>query len=646
MFNLFVVPFLFFLNIYSNTPFITKREKSDLEITQLINALDSTYTLHGRKALEKLLEPTYDISVIKERQSILQLLLEDSALCDQLESWLLQTKTYESKITAYLEKKQDTISLQAEPLYFQQLLEGNFFKKIATFCNKYPLILEGSILKQLWNSFYPIILQLGAAGISFKYNQWLFEQTNHFEWWEGFKLGLEKPIKDHSWTPYLTQEKVESHDTGLASHLLYTKAFLNGSLRDRYEVAKSGFDSRTYFYKDWSFAIGHSPLSRPIAFLMALSVTAFSDIVQGLSIISAWKSFANQYSTIQILKKQLYYLKQYLNQIHNLSPIIHKSNNPALLTNLLIPLSSFNKERLKELEAYLSKRTFNSPDGHLYRRGLVLWMHKKINEFGSVTDHYARQVGIIDAYMSIVRSIKKLQANELPVCFVSFSKQSNICHIKNGWILTTPDKCIQNNITLGNQYPRSIILSGPHGCGKSTILKLLGHVGVLSHSIGIGFASEIIISKLEGIRTSFSTDSVSEKGLSTFMAAQQAIQQIQEFMEHITPEKTGMILLSEPYKGTVEAEAAYRINQFCTEYFLKYPTIIMGLESHVFAPIELAKKFPESFANKQMTIKLLENGIFERTFLMSDGAADWWFENNQLRSQYVDWINDLVKKKS
>ncbi len=646
MFNVFVVLLLFFLNLDSHTPFITNREKSDLEITQLINALDSTYTLHGRKALEKLLEPTYDIAIIKERQSILQLLLENTALCDQLESWLLKTKTYESEITAYLEKKQDTISLQAEPLYFQQLLEGNFFKKVATFCNKYPLILEGSILKQLWNSFYPIILQLGAAGIAFKYNQWLFEQTNHFEWWEGFKLGLEKPIKDHSWTPYLTQEKVESHDTGLTSHLLYTKAFLNGSLRDRYEVAKSGFNSRTYFYKDWSFAIGHNPLSQPIAFLMALSVTAFSDIVQGFSILSAWRSFASQYSIIQVLKKQLYYLKKYLDHIHDLPIIINHSNNPALLKSVLIPLSPFNSDQLKELEAYLSKRTFNSPDGHFYRRGLVLWMHKKVSEFGSLTDHYVRQVGIIDAYMSIARLIKNLQANNFPVCFASFEKTPNICHIENGWILTTPDKCIQNTIELGLTSPRAIILSGPHGCGKSTILKLLGHVGVLSHSIGISFSSKTTISELQGIRTSFSTDSVSEKGLSTFMAAQQAIQQIQEFMKHITHNQTGMILLSEPYKGTVEAEAAYRINQFCTEYFLKHPTIIMGLESHVFAPIELAKKFPQSFANKQMTIKLLDNGTFERTFLMSDGAADWWFENNQLRSQYVDWINDFVKRRN
>jgi hypothetical protein len=644
----FLLSFLFFVSnfVLATVPFITNKEKSDLEIERLVLALDSTHTRDGRRALGELLEPTGDLSVIKERQALIQLLLEDDTLYDSLENWLLKIKSCEPHITSYLERKPDLLGLQSESLYFQPLLDGDFFKKIANFCNKSSLILEGSILKQLWNSFSPIIFQLGAAGVAFKYNQWLFEGTDHFEYWEGFKLGLKTPIKNHSWTPYTTKERVESHDQAEISHQLYTRSLFNGSLRDRFEIFKDGMVGRAYFNRDWYIPVGHSPMAKPLALFMALFVTACSDIVQGFSIVSAWKYFTSQYTTIQELKKQLYYLRQYLDHVNKLSEIIHISHNATSINDVITTISLNNKTQLKELRSYLSKSTFNSPDGYFYRRGLVLWLHKKISHYFKLIDQLTSQVGMIDAYMSIARCIKKLQAQNLPVCFASFTEIPNSCIITDGWILTTPHRCVQNSIELGgHKSPRAIVLSGPHGCGKSTILTLLGHTAMLTHSVGIGFASQITISQLEGIRTSFSTDSAPEKGLSTFMAAQQSMQRIEQFMDQLNSNQTGMILLSEPYKGTVEAEATYRINRFCTEHFVKHPTMLMALETHVAGPMMLAQEFPDCFANKHMSLNLLANGEFERTFLLTDGAADWWFENNELRSRYVDWINDLVRKK-
>lgn len=645
MFFLLFVLFCSLFNFCDSVPFTTKKESSNLEIDRLVNALDSTLTVGGKAALEKLLEPTNDISVIQKNQSIIRMLLEDEALYNNLNDSLTRIQSCEKHISCYFQRKPDLLSFQSESLYFQPLLDGDFFKKIANFCNKSSLILEGSILKQLFNSFSPIIFQLGAAGVIFKYNQWLFEQTDHFEYWEGFKVGLETPIKNHSWTPYTTKEKIDAHDTGLFSHPLYTRSFLNGSLRDRFEMLKDGVDGRVSFSKNWFKDVGHGPVPKPIAFLLALSITACSDIWQGFTIVSAWNYFTLQYKTIQELKKQLYHLKQYLahvNQLHKIDIGTHQINR---INDDITTLSQKNNAQLNELESYLSKGTFDSPDGYFYRRGLVLWLHKKMPQYFPLIDQLANNVGMIDAYMSIVRSIKKLQAHNLPVCFASFTSVPNTCTITNGWIITTPELCVQNTIELGQALPRAIVLSGPHGCGKSTILTLLGHTVFLTHSLGIGFADTITISLLEGMRTSFSTDSVPEQGISTFMAAQQSIDQIEQFMDTLDPNKTGMILLSEPYKGTVEAEAAYRINLFCTQNFVKHPNVLMGLETHVAGPMTLAQKYPDCFANKQMIIKSLDNGEFERTFIMADGPATWWFENNQLRSRYVDWINELVKKR-
>jgi hypothetical protein len=99
-----------------------------------------------------------------------------------------------------------------------------------------------------------------------------------------------------------------------------------------------------------------------------------------------------------------------------------------------------------------------------------------------------------------------------------------------------------------------------------------------------------------------------------------------------------LVLVDEPYKGTVDAESAKRIYQFGKDV-AGYPQLLLALATHVRKPIALAQDAPGIFGNYQVKINETRLGTFERLFKLEPGPAMWWFDDGDKRSRFVDWIS-------
>lgn len=132
-----------------------------------------------------------------------------------------------------------------------------------------------------------------------------------------------------------------------------------------------------------------------------------------------------------------------------------------------------------------------------------------------------------------------------------------------------------------------------------------------------------------------------QKGLSTYMSGAKQAQELIEDIGTLHTTKKGLILCSEPYRGTPDAQTDRKINEFCKS-IASNPYFIMALETHVVGPTNLEKGLPDVFVNGQMDIIQNSDGTFKRTFKLKNGRALWWFNDTQKSSAFVDWVSTLA----
>ena len=98
-----------------------------------------------------------------------------------------------------------------------------------------------------------------------------------------------------------------------------------------------------------------------------------------------------------------------------------------------------------------------------------------------------------------------------------------------------------------------------------------------------------------------------------------------------------LALIDEPYKGTVDVESAKRIYQFGKD-IADFSQALVAIATHVKKPITLEADTGGIFGNYQVKIKEITPGVFERLFKIGKGPARWWFEDDEKRSRFIDWV--------
>jgi hypothetical protein len=600
---------------------IGKREWDELQLDRLVTILDRTTTAFGRWGLVKLLHPVASKYHLDQRRKIITFLLEHPESMRIFQEQLEQVHRGQESLLAYWDKN-DALSQNCEQFYFTAPGLRDL--------NKSGVALNISAAVELFNSFKYLLTALALSGVATEFSQWIYSDQKDLDLWSGIKSGFEMPLLQHSFKP----SQIQKQDSPYIFKD-YAKAFGGrGSWYDRYLVLSRGYSLEGLANAPTNTLRFPGPLGVMWGIIGATIPTAIFDYQWGNSIFSAGKRIISINRDINQLQKRVSDVAHCINSIKKLQKLIIAQDDE---------FSSYfdiNDDDVLDLFTNkLASQRFLKKPGYLYSRGHVLAMHQDIKRMKRVLIPLLHSIAFLDAYCSIAQLYKESQKQEVVFSFPEFIESSTpFLKYYDAWLPLLPaQEAVTNNLFLGGDQPGKIIITGPNGGGKSTVLKTEGVIAVLAQGWGIVPAKNVQQVILKSIRTSLAPHEDLSKGLSTFMAEKKVMGQLFDDICNSDANHPMLVLIDEPYKGTVEDETAKRIYQFGKDV-AEFPSALVALATHVKKPILLERDTGGIFGNYQVKIREKSLGVFERLFKLEKGPAMWWFEDENQRSRFIDWI--------
>lgn len=634
------------------------------------------FTMFGSYGLFKMLNPITDFELLKKRQAFLKQVHDDSSSYAEMKSLLEAIKKDQKSILSYFASQEEKFHelYWTQPKTFLWLFD---LPKIADLCNQNPTLMNLSLFSTIGGIASSLVgVQITQGIIEMVYNGMggtfvKTDQNANETIKSSFKNavigmlsnGLRLPFTVIN--PFIQSDVLKflpQKNSLPLSYCLQMLLSLNSSFGDKIDMLKRGpaigilgseglqayhgfaGTKRLEKYGSWMPTAAAATLALPF------------QIYAGYQVYHIYKSMVDRlksYKTnMQKMHKKMIKVARLIKNMEKLQELAVKFGCPDLVAQ--VTHSDDYTQVMKDLHS----GTFDGTSA-LYNRGKMLIAHKKLAQLahnGELTWLF-QNLATVDSYISVLEFMKTNNSNGNPVCFVDFVEdtQRTECTLKNAWQpLVSAQKLksdgswgaikpILNDIALGGTHANTMILTGPNGCGKSTILKTVGCAGWFAHCFAIASAEKAIMSFFSGMRTSLNVvDNISE-GISTYMASQAAVERIKDYVATIHEKNKGLILCGEPYRGTPDPQTDRKVIEFC-EGIRSNKHFIMALETHVAGPTNLAKLYPQDFSNGQMEIKEEANGMFERRFKLLPGAADWWFDINKKSIRFVDWITVLTKQ--
>jgi len=354
-------------------------------------------------------------------------------------------------------------------------------------------------------------------------------------------------------------------------------------------------------------------------------------------------------STIDFIGRRIISMHRNLNQLqHRVSDVAHCINSIKKLHNII---ASQNDEFSKQFDIpdsdhvtlfikNVTAKRFLQKQKYVYSRGHILAMHQDIKRIKRSLIPLLHSIALLDAYCSIAQLYQESQNEHNSFCFPEFIESPMpVIRYYDAWLPLLPsDSAVANNLFFGGDQPSKVVITGPNGGGKSTILKTEGIAAVLAQGWGIVPAQKAQQTMLSAIRTSLAPYEDISRGLSTFMAEKKVMTELLDDICKSDEHHRVLALIDEPYKGTVDDESAKRIYQFGKEV-ANFSQALIAIATHVKKPIFLEQETNGIFGNYQVNIREQSRGIFERLFKLEKGPAMWWFDDEDQRSRFIDWIS-------
>lgn len=619
---------------------ITDNEWKELQLDRLLPILDRTKTSFGRWGLRHLLYPIADAHEITERQKIVSFLIEHEDVLLDLQQQLSVVHEHEKSLFSYWDKD-DKVNASCDQFYYT--IPG-----IKKYLNSSSVALNAGVATTVMTSLKGLLYQLCLGGIQQEFAEWLMTDKKDFNLFRGIRNGLEMPLRQHSFA--LDVLKNHKNADGYVFKD-YCNAMLGGSFGDRYQVLSQGYRiDPTIFglslFHDNDVVPARAMtgfLGKSCAFLGAGFQTAVYDYMWGMTLYGIAQYLVAMNQSLNLLQHRVSDIALCCNAITSMHDNVKQYSFFADKCALQGQLS----EQLSEcLEKLLAKR-FLDKHTYLYSRGHVLSMHAEIKKIKKHIIPLLQSISLIDAYCSIAQLYKESEQCNNTFSFVTFvDAQNPFISYENAWLTLLPsEKAVANNIYLGKNFSGKAIITGPNGGGKSTILKTCGVSAVLAQSWGIVPANSAQQTIFSQIKTVFVSSENLEQGLSTFMAAKKRMQEMYPVVEQSSQHNHVLALIDEPYIGTVDEESAKRIYHF-GKTVMQYPCTLMYIATHVKKPVSLELDTAGVFANYHVGINETRIGNFELSFLLKQGPAYWWFEDEEKRGRFVDWISTDMSQKS
>jgi len=455
-----------------------------------------------------------------------------------------------------------------------------------------------------------------------------------FNWKRSFLRGLKRPFVTHDPRPNVYKDGYD--------YRKFYEYSTNGTFGDRCIVGKHILEG--LFKKITNNPKALSVLAGSTSFISQGSSLAFSDYFW-------FGRLKDSVAKIKFLCKGAAQLQHNMVKVTRMLKALDRLKDLDSLSDtsvLKIIQKYFKKESVSQefirLLDLLESSTFKSEASFWFLRGRVLNAHRLLTEIKDELDPLLQSIALLGGYRAIVQMVREHQNSGIGYCFVKLVESDKpFVKMKNAWVpLVKEDNIVTNDVKLGvNGSGPNAIITGPNGGGKSTFMITVAF-NVLLSRLGIAAADQASMSDFTRIRTSLRPQQNIKSALSTFMAEHKRAKAVKETIN--TCNGNILILLDEPYKGTVESEAASRVYTFGKE-IAENDNCMLLMATHLRKPIELGRDVPGLFANYQMGYLETKSGPrskFKRTFKILDGSATWWFDDAKKRAKFIDWLCEEV----
>lgn len=494
------------------------------------------------------------------------------------------------------------------------------------------------------NEVAPLANGEDVMGCKYIWEQ-LFKQPAQGEsLWGSFKKGLMAPFVAHVPWPVRFADANE-RDLMLQHPAHYANAIEN-SLGDTVALYTEGFQYHKSLVKivaltGLAISDAHAAtVMKGLVSIVAFGGLVASDAHVALMLKMSFDQLKSAWEISDKLKIELVKVAQLFNALEAICSAAELCENleESAAIEHLKQLFDANNESLHPLMTHM-REIVDGSQSIFYSRGRILLLHKLLQDTKDDLIPFMNDIAQIDALVSMATLYKEASA-EQPWCFVDFVDHKRpMIRAEDFWLpLIHTDSVVLNSISLGDNVPGKVVLTGPNGGGKSTIMKAIAHQIIFAQSWGIAPARGSQMSLFTGLRTALNPQEDIKRGLSTFMAQKLRMQEITDFIRSSKADDVLFVLVDEPFRGTVEAESQKRVCSFSHEVALYDQTLLM-MATHFEKPTQLALSLPAYYANYQCEFTKTDDGRLQRTYKLLPGAALWWFHDDAMRSLYIDSLD-------
>lgn len=359
---------------------------------------------------------------------------------------------------------------------------------------------------------------------------------------------------------------------------------------------------------------------------------------------AAWirNALHNKKHIVAHLRRRFKSLVNYSHTLSKMADIITQTPDLELLLKEFSPVRNFlqshNNEQRKFIE-HLNTPAFSSGDYFTSRVGMVfdaLPMFMRLKDtFGPSLE----TIGQLDAYLSLAELYREHSNTPVRYTFAKYKKQTDqigqpYLSMQKFWHpMLSPHTAVPNNITLGENGQKDMLLTGPNAAGKSTVLKSIALTAILAQTIGIVPADSVTITPFHKILTHLNVVDDIEHGRSGF--EEEAIQ-AQDLIEQATenPKKRSLIVFDEMY-NSVSPDGG-EVGAFSNaEYLSRLDNTMVTFATH-FPKLKSIPRYTDGrFKNYKMVINFDNDGKIQNTYKLYEGASDQVVALDLLREEGI-----------
>lgn len=619
---------------HNSTFLIEQTEWRELSLAAYVTMYDTTITAFGTWGLTKLTEPITNMQQLKQRQDTIVQLETDRHMQENMRLLLREICNDQAALLAYFDTH-DKLNAKAQHLYYPSWIAAKI-----PLLNTSKLALDISYMHALVGSVKSLAGIVCMHGFAGEFMDAVY-QGRPFE----LKKVFTRIVHEHSLSNEL-YDKLQQCSDNPDILKIGTRVFFGGTFGDkcRYGRDLSLAGLRSCFV-DYLLPEGlFVKLGNLCGALLAVAERAYFDYEYATNVMQQYRRLRELHATHASLQKRMVSIARCISNIKKLADYwqgLPYFNEQPLFQQISLQLQDVNHP-LGMLFQLLQKDTFAREKEIWYSRGDVLLAHKQMLTAKDALVSLLQTVAITDGFMSIVDLYSTHKdAVDDQWCLASFiNAPQPVLHIEQGRLPLLHPHAVANDCDLGNSPATShMLITGPSGAGKSSYLKMIGSAVSCAHSWTIVPARTMQLTPFAHICTSFDPHEDISKGISTFMAQQQRLEKLKQKAGISGQDTYTLLLIDEPYRGTIEAEAekrAYLLGQTITDNY--YTLAVMAC--HLQEPIML-QEHTGRWCNKHVVIQQLADFNFKCMYVIADGPAWWWFNDLTQRMKFIDWL--LIK---